>query len=358
MHFRKPWKTATGSVETMKKSRINKASIHAFTLVELLVVIAIIGVLVGLLLPAVQAAREAARRMSCSNNVKQLALATLNYESAYRRLPPGVAIDYSAPSSANNAGWGVHGRILPFLESTNLANQVDVNAAWDFQMAIDGVAIPTFRCPSDPRSTEIRDPGIGRPKIFSVNYGFNYGPWFVFDPVSLRSGSGAFFPNSFLRMGALTDGTTSTLMISEVKAWTGYYRNGGPASISIPNTVSEAVAIATVGTTFRDTGHTEWPDGRVHHTGFTATFPPNTRIPVTISGTVWDVDYNSWQEGVNRRQGRPTYAFIGSRSHHAAQVVSGLCDGSVRTFSNSIDRDIWRALSTRDGGEVIQSIDD
>jgi hypothetical protein len=295
--------------------------------------------------------------MYCSNNIKQLSLATLNYESAYMRLPPSVAVDYNAPSSANNAGWGVHGRILPFLEGTSLANQIDVNIAWDFQSAIDSVSLPSFRCPSDPRSTELRDPGAGRPKLAPNNYGFNYGPWFVFDPTTMRRGDGVFFPNSFLKLAAITDGTTNTLMISEVKSWQGYYRNGGPAVTSIPNTVADAIAIAPVGTSFRDTGHTEWPDGRVHHTGFTATFPPNTRIPVTISGKVWDVDYNSWQEGLDRRQGRPSYAFIGSRSFHTGLVVSGLCDGSVRTFSNSTDSPIWRAFSTRDGGEIVSALD-
>ena len=75
--------------------------------------------------------------MSCSNNAKQLGLATLNYESAFQCFPPGVAVDYNVPSTATNAGWGVHGRILPFLEGTSLANQIDVNSAWDFQMSID-----------------------------------------------------------------------------------------------------------------------------------------------------------------------------------------------------------------------------
>lgn len=330
----------------------------AFTLVELLMVIAIIGLLVGLLLPAIQAAREAARKMSCSNNVKQLGLATLNYESAFKRFPPGVAVDYNMPSIANKAGWGVHGRILPFLEGTSLANQIDVHSAWDFQIAIDNVSLSAFRCPSDPRSSEVRDPGAGRPRLFPTNFGFNNGPWFVFDPVNLLSGNGVFYPNSFLRIAAITDGTTSTLMISEVKAWTAFLRNGGPASTAIPNTVAEAILTASAGTTFRDAGHTEWPEGRVHHSGFTATFPPNTRIPVTISGKVWDVDYNSWQEGLDRRQGKPTYAFVGSRSHHTSLVVSGLCDGSVRTFSNRIDLLVWRSLSTKDGGEIVQSIED
>ena len=119
-----------------------------FTLVELLVVIAIIGILVGLLLPAVQAAREAARRMSCQNNLKQMGLALHNYESANRRLPPiGRVVDLSVSATGNNGTWGVHGRILPYLEQQNLANLVDITTAWDFQMAINDLKIPTYSLP-------------------------------------------------------------------------------------------------------------------------------------------------------------------------------------------------------------------
>jgi prepilin-type N-terminal cleavage/methylation domain-containing protein len=324
-----------------------------FTLVELLVVIAIIGVLVGLLLPAVQAAREAARRMSCSNHTRQLSLAIANYESAFKRLPPSVVIDYDNPLLVNNGSWGVHGRILPHLEATNLYTQIDLSTAFDFQLAIDNVAVPVFQCPSDPRSSEVRNMGAGRPRLFPTNYGFNFGPWFVFEPQNKRAGDGVFFPNSFLKLSAITDGTSNTLLVSEVKAWQPYYRNGGPPSVIIPDTATEAATVAITGSSFRDTGHTEWPDGRVHHTGFTATFPPNTQVLVPINGKMTDVDYNSSQEGRNGRQGPPTYAFILSRSFHGGLVVSGLCDGSVRTFSNSINRDIWRALATRSGSEIV-----
>ena len=325
-----------------------------FTLVELLVVIAIIGVLVGLLLPAVQAAREAARRMSCSSNLRQIGLAIANYESAHKRLPPSVVIDYSNPALLYNGSWGVHGRILPQLEASALYYRVDLTTAWDFQMAIDNLAIPIFQCPSDPRASEVRNNGTGRPRLFSTNYGFNYGPWFVFEPATFRSGDGIFFPNSFLKLAAITDGTSNTLLVSEVKAWQPYYRNGGPPSVNIPNTLEEASAIAITGSQYRETGHTEWPDGRVHHTGFTATFPPNSRVLVNINGKMTDVDYNSSIEGRDGRQGPPTYAFILSRSYHSGLVQSGLCDGSVRTFSNNIERDIWRALSTHRGSEIIR----
>ncbi len=112
----------------------------AFTLVELLVVIAIIGVMVGLLLPAVQAAREAARRMSCGNNLKQIGLATHNYESAYRQMPPSrIEIGTAGAPNAHHAGWQL--MVLPFLEQTALFEQYNKNRSWYDQ--VNGPAIIT-----------------------------------------------------------------------------------------------------------------------------------------------------------------------------------------------------------------------
>ena len=329
-----------------------KVAKRGFTLVEILVVIAIIGILVALLLPAIQAAREAARRSQCQNNLKQLGLAVLNFESIGRRLPPSAEIDRSVNATGNNGSWGVHGRILPFLEEGALYREVKLDVAWDDQQAVSGLKIATFACPTDDPASEVRDPGGGKSLLYSTTYGFNMGTWFVYDPRTNRGGDGCFFPNSRLRLSQITDGTSHTLMVAEVKGWTHYTRNGGPSSTVIPTTVEEARAIVASGPDYKNTGHTEWPDGRVHHTGFTATFPPNTVVPYVRNGETLDADYNSWQEGKNGGTGQPTYAIVTARSYHAGGVNVTLMDGSVQFFADATDQQAWRGMATRDGGEI------
>jgi prepilin-type N-terminal cleavage/methylation domain-containing protein len=331
-----------------------KSRVHGFTLVELLVVIAIIGVMVGLLLPAVQAAREAARRMQCQDHLKQVSLACHNYHSAFKKFPASAVVDLSVSSTGNNGSWGVHGRILPFHEQANLYEDIDLSIAWDDQMAIDGVKIEVYACPSDPGSDQVRTPGSGRPRLYPTNYGFNFGTWFVFDPQTRKSGDGMFFPNSFLRFRDCLDGTSTTLLAAEVKAWTPYLRNGGPPTTKLPADSAALSLVAATAAQFKETGHTEWPDGRVHHTGVTTTLTPNSRVNFLQGGIEYDIDYNSWQEGKDGIAGNATFASITSRSHHVGLVHAAYLDGSVTSISDSIDLKVWRAMGTRANREVVQ----
>ena len=327
---------------------------HAFTLVELLVVIAIVGILVGLLLPAVQAARSASRRMQCQNHLKQISLACQNYHSVYKKFPPSALVDLSVNSTANNGSWGVHGRILPFHEQASLYEKIDLSIAWDHQSAINNVKMEVYACPSDPGSDQVRNPGNGRPLLYPTNYGFNFGTWYVYNPVTNTGGDGMFFPNSFLRYRDCLDGTSRTLLAAEVKAWTPYLRNGGPTETPIPHNAAAMVSNAALASQFKLTGHTEWPDGRVHHTGMTTTLAPTTTSIYTQGNNSYDIDFNSWQEGKNGRSGNRTYASVTSRSHHPGMVNVTFLDGSVSSITDSIDLDLWRAMGTRANHELIQ----
>ena len=337
----------------MKKTIQNRG----FTLVELLVVIAIIGILVGLLLPAVQAAREAARRMSCGNNLKQIGLAMLNYESAIKRIPPSACVN---PASSTNTSWSIHGRLFPYMEQNVLANQVDLSIGWENYPILNRMAVPVYRCPSDPKAGIAREHASGV-NLMPTTYGFNVGTWFIFDPASRQGGDGATYPNSRMGMEAILDGTSKTLWCSEVHAWQAYTRNGGPPSTVMPKTVQEVAIIADSGVKDRlnpdktGTGHTEWTNGHSHHSCFTTTLPPNTRVPFTYNGILYNIDYNSRQEGSSTT--KPSYGVLTSRSWHVGSVNSCMMDGSVQTFSNSIDRLIWLALGTRDGGEIAEFIE-
>ena len=169
----------------------------------------------------------------------------------------------------------------------------------------------------------------------------------------MRGGDGVFYPNSFLPLAKIEDGTSKTLVAAEVKAWTHYTRNGGPSSTDDSRTRStRPPPIVASGPEYKNTGHTEWPDGRVHHTGFTATMTPNTFVPYIEGSETLDADFNSWQEGKDGVNGKPTYAIVTSRSYHADAVNVAMVDGSIHTIASGIDPLVWRAMATRSGGEI------
>ncbi|TWU47490.1 hypothetical protein Poly51_52900 [Rubripirellula tenax] len=327
---------------------------HAFTLVELLVVIAIIGVLVGLLLPAVQAAREAARRMSCQNNMKQVVLAVHNYESSTKWLPAA----WSKPAMSGD-GWSAQARILPYIEALALSSAVDFGAGYGAAtLHVDGqdipvssFRVPTYQCPSE--INDIQRIGSNGPEHYPLSYAYNAGVWKVHDANDDTVGEGMFTASKARRFRDCLDGLSNTLAFAEVKAWNPYYRDADVTGV-ISQPVLESEICALAGSFKRDTGHTEWVDGRVHQSGFTTTFTPNKKILCIDTGVEYDVDFTNFREG--RTSGSPipiTYAAVTSRSYHLSGVTVGMLDGSVRTFNDSIDRDLWQDLSTRAGHEVV-----
>ena len=328
----------------------------AFTLIELLVVLAIIGVLVAILLPAVQQAREAARRTQCLNNLHQLGVGLANYQETYRRLPMSATIDRSVTATGNNASWGVPGRLLPQLEQGNLADGIDLTQPWDDQLTISGIHVPSFWCRSDPEAHRVRDPGRGRPLLWPLSYGANMGTWFVYDPATQRQGNGPFVPDGNLSERDITDGLSNTLAFGEVRTWQPYTRNGGPPTVfgqtQPPSSLDDAAAIIATGSQFKQTGHTEWPDGRVHHTGITTMLPPNTDVPCPPPNETLSCDYNSWQEGRDGNAGSPTYAIITSRSAHAGGVQVTMADGRTRFVSDTLDPATWLYLGGRNDGRI------
>lgn len=341
----------------MKKFLKNRS---AFTLVELLVVIAIIGILIGMLLPAVQQVREAARRITCANNLRQMALATLNFESSFGKLPaswkPPVGVTFGS-NSGNVNGWSAQAQILPYLEQGNLESQIDFNLDYGSTppISIDGqtvampsARIPIYQCPSEPNSvTRMKD---GQPYHHPLNYASNAGDWFVFDPASNRSTQGALSVNRRLSIGAIKDGTSNTMLFGEVKAYTPYFRNAGQSGeIAMPTTPAEVVAMG--GDFKTNSGHTEWVDGRCHQASFTATFTPNTKVAYDNGGTEVDVDWTNQQEG--RSPTARTYAAVTARSHHNGGVNVCRVDGSTDFRSDDVNRTTWQAFATRAGGEVL-----
>ncbi|HEX3999163.1 MAG TPA: DUF1559 domain-containing protein [Pirellulales bacterium] len=352
-----------------------------FTLVELLVVMAIIALLVALLLPAVQSAREAARRAACQNNSHQLALATLNFESAYGYFPPTRTLAWNTSTSKALTGgsWSTLARILPFMEEGAVYKAIDFSQSPGSYTLPNGVVLQTVRiasyiCPSEQNDTMAMDTAVtpATPASYPANYAFNLGTWLSYDPVANTGGNGAFFCNAQLTPGAFVDGTSKTLMTAEVKAFQPYVTLAGYTDATMPPAptpgttgATPAGVLATLSipgtSSFRlgpslqqNTGHDEWGDGRTPQAGFTTTFTPNTAVNYTYTdGNIYDVDFDNQNEGTSNTN--PTFGPVTSRSYHIGGVNVSYMDGSVHFVSNLVDLATWQALSTRAGGEIIMN---
>jgi len=329
---------------------------RGFSLIELLVVVAIIGILVSLLLPAVQQAREAARRVQCKNNLRQMGLALHNYLDACTRFPPSYCV---VPGVTTTVGgqWSFRARILPYLEQSNLQGLIRWHLAYSAQLDVATTRVPAFLCPSEINDMVRVNLETRLPRDYPANFAASFGTWKIWNPVDGTGGDGAFHPNSAFSTADFRDGTSNTLCAAEVKAYTPYVRNTsadpGPA---VPASAGFAAGMTGDGCCIgpnvqQNTGQTEWADGLCQQSGFTTTFGPNTRVPHELGGTTYDIDFVSWREGTTAS--RVTYAALTSRSYHTGIVHALLMDGSVRAVADSIHLGTWRALGTRAGDEVL-----
>ena len=304
----------------------------AFTLVELLVVIAIIGTLVGLLLPAVQAAREAARQSSCQNNLKQLAIGALNYESAYRQFPVGVyqgvqPTNYQWPGTANYRRTAFCLFIYPFIEMQAAYDLYDktsqAGGVWRGYLSDANsikarkTACPQWQCPSD-REAVVDDSlwGAGTGSI-KGNYGLNWGrnSW-------SSQGSPSPFRNAYgAKLKDILDGTGKTLMMMEMlkpETLTKEYRAW------LWSDECDAYALMTrVQPNSSDADRTK--DFCVNEPG---------RLPCRIDATAGNQS-------------------VASRSMHAGGVNVSLCDGAVRFVSDTVDLTTWQSLSGMADGSTV-----
>lgn len=371
--------------------RVGLSSRRGFTLVELLVVIAIIGILVGLLLPAVQAAREAARRMQCSNNLKQLGLAAHNYEGAFKKFPyrqGGTDWDGSVSWSGNRSRKSGFISILPFIEGGSQfaiieggdpANGINPGGpegwgTWPGGPKAGWNTSPSFmKCPSDPGVEE---------SVRSNSYSMCLGGdgtsvgWTQWGNTSITQNgklSGIFSYLTHASHGSITDGTSNTIMYSERLIARQPYPSGSGNPPTTSNTQvlhKETVALVPgihnnpllckasmnglflgVGLAHQGNGGKFWHDGHPIYVAFNTILPPNS--PSCSDAIAWG-------------DGAP--ALLPPTSQHTGGVNATRADGSVTFYSDNIDSGnltvaaqnavgrspygIWGALGTKAGGEV------
>jgi len=327
-----------------------------FTLIELLVVIAIISVLIALLLPAVQSAREAARRIQCTNNLKQIGLAMHNYESVAGAFPMVGVIAPGAPNPW--VGWSGHARILPLLEQGPMFSSINFTLPYTMpdNYTVASQAISSFLCPSEVNNQPTPASSFFNTPKGITSYGLNMGDWYVYQTGGPPT-RGAFAPNISRRFANFTDGTSNTMLASENKVrqpcyicFAGLSQINNPAVVPDPNANPFTVAPEYGGSCGAVAqSHTSWVDGDAQETGVTTAWPPNKQI----LGTMGEGDLDL--TGTPFFGGGPTFAAITARSFHPGGVNTLRADGSVGFIKSSIAGATWRALGTIAGGEVISS---
>ncbi|HZZ28311.1 MAG TPA: DUF1559 domain-containing protein [Pirellulales bacterium] len=365
---------------------------RGFTLVELLVVIAIIGILIALLLPAVQAAREAARRSQCSNNLKQSALAMTNYDNAKKKLPPGTKFWWGDEPPGQPAGtdpvqgagsswWDDHGwysYLCPFIEEKALAQAIHTDKSFTdaSNYTARTVKVPLFECPSDGM---ILDEGATPANFmlfarwrgnYAVNFGnTNYGqtnqaiipatPSLPLIPAATFKG--APFGPSILRgkknqagqnlpgsrpLAKISDGTSHTLLMAEIRTI-----KREPNSSSIWGGPISEIETALGGQTFEGILLPNDPrgdtDNRMPCTGGTGA---GTYAILTVQ-ELDGVPPCNCLGGDPANRVNVDGQFFAARSKHQGGVNVSFCDGSTHFATDTIDPNIWRALSSAEGGE-------
>ncbi|MEW4565449.1 DUF1559 domain-containing protein [Bremerella sp. JC770] len=316
---------------------VSRKSQAAFTLVELLVVIAIIGILIALLLPAVQQAREAARRMQCQNNLKQMGLAMHNYHDTNGCFPAGFYRRSYSYSTFSGPGWGWATMILPQMEQNNRYEALQVMD----QFCSDDAAVVEFsqppidayRCPSTP-GTDLNDAfknadtepshGLSTYKgVFGdLNTQYNYSDddCAYYQGSCIDGGNGMFSANSATRFRDVTDGTTNTVMIGEVPFGPNGTRNSSDELVDYKGAVW--VGVTTGGASSNVATH-------------------QTLRGVISSGST---------SKVYKINGTNSYAF---GSHHPGGAQFVLSDGSVRFFTENMDGVSVNRIANKEDGEVI-----
>jgi prepilin-type N-terminal cleavage/methylation domain-containing protein len=308
---------------------------QAFTLVELLVVIAIIGILVALLLPAIQAAREAARRSQCLNNLKQIGLAVHHYHDTYKSCPIG------AQYPVDRQNWRVG--LLPFMEQRALYDQLTFTsfltpytAAPGTNVILQKLALPGWNCPSSP---------CPRTGIAGSEQAWNGGDPLLADYVGISgaypdpsgqsstsnydggqySASGVIVPFNAVKLADVTDGTTNVLMVAENADFT---------------------RVGTNKVDLRSNYYGAWG-------GFTYNANPWTGAPDTWSTSVVTIRYAPNTQGTPAGAVHTWEANLPLRSAHPGTVNGVLADGATRTFPDSISFTVLTALATRNDGQPV-----